>query len=335
MINLTIVIPSFNRTEILSKTLPVLLNQLNPEIKLVILDNFSDDPISLYIDPLVSDYPNLSIEIIRNSLNIGGDANILRSFELVNDGWLWILGDDDVVAHDAIDKIYNTISQNKDAAFINFSTLSMFNNKMRSNDFQSYGLSDFINKMDFAGNVNFMSVGVWNVERFRNHIQIAYRYSYSMATTFILLLSNLAENGKVYFSSQVLIKDVSLVSGKKKWNYIDFMHGWVMMLEIPMAGRLREELYLKIKKPWITPESVIIYFLIHAVYSSNSYFKYGIYVNRVWMHIPYFSRIRFTIYRLFFIHPKVSLFFLKSAVRLFVLLKIKNINIAEIIFRYE
>lgn len=335
MVNLTIVIPTFNRIEILSKILPGLLNQLTPEIKLVLLDNFSDDPISLLIDPLVSEYQNLNIKVIRNNLNIGGDANILRSFELVNEGWLWILGDDDIVAKDAIDKIKNTIDENRDVDFINFSTLSMHDNKSRINDYQTLGIDDFINKLDFAGNVNFMSVGVWNVGRFRNYIHFAYHYAYTMTSTFILLLTSLADNGKVYFSNQVLIDGVSLVSGKKRWNYLDFILGWAMLFEIPMSDKMRKILYLKIKKTWITPESVIIYFLIHAVYATDSYFKYCIYVNRISMHVPYLSRIRFTIYKLFFIFPNGSLFFLKSIIRLSVFLKIKNIDISEIIDRYQ
>lgn len=85
---LTIAIPTFNRNEILEKHIQFLLPQISEECTLLIIDNCSMVSVENTIGYLLSKYPLLNYKIIRNKVNIGGNANILRCVELCETEWL-------------------------------------------------------------------------------------------------------------------------------------------------------------------------------------------------------------------------------------------------------
>ena len=92
---LDIVIPAYNRDSKLSSTLSSLLPQLDDRARLIVIDNASTDQTKLVVKQAQLDYPSLGIDYVRNSVNIGANANILRAFEVSSAKWLWVLGDDD------------------------------------------------------------------------------------------------------------------------------------------------------------------------------------------------------------------------------------------------
>ena len=52
-------------------------------------------------------------KFLRNKSNIGGDANIIKAFEVASGDWLWILGDD-LPYKESVDIIYSNIEDKKD-----------------------------------------------------------------------------------------------------------------------------------------------------------------------------------------------------------------------------
>jgi len=96
--------------------------QLNEVVQLIILDNCSTVPVT--VNPL-SDF----VSIRRNPVNLGGNGNILRCLEFCQSTWIWILGDDDEVMDDSVDRILREIAITPDALVINFSTSGAFNRK--------------------------------------------------------------------------------------------------------------------------------------------------------------------------------------------------------------
>lgn len=117
---LTIVIPTFNRNEKLVDTLRSLQQlKLVSGVQIFVIDNASDVPVETTIRNSGLVFEKLLVH--RNAYNIGGNANILRSFEIVETDWVWILGDTDRPEKDALERIFIAITQNPDALRIAFS----------------------------------------------------------------------------------------------------------------------------------------------------------------------------------------------------------------------
>lgn len=99
---LTIAIPTYNRARYLRELLSVLFDQLlsEPRVELIVSDNASPDE----TPQLVEEYQRRGLQIrsIRNETNIGPDANFLRCFEQARGKYLWIFGDDDVIAEGGV-----------------------------------------------------------------------------------------------------------------------------------------------------------------------------------------------------------------------------------------
>jgi glycosyltransferase involved in cell wall biosynthesis len=99
---LTIAIPTYNRARNLRELLSLLFDQLatEPRVELIVSDNASSDETPAVIE----EFRQLghSFRYIRNETNTGPDGNILQCFEQARGKYVWIFGDDDILAADAI-----------------------------------------------------------------------------------------------------------------------------------------------------------------------------------------------------------------------------------------
>jgi abequosyltransferase len=102
---LTIAIPSYNRAWCLRELLPVLADQLKgePRVELIISDNSSPDETPSVVQEFVA--RGLPVRYIRNSQNIGADANLLQCFEQARGKYVWIFSDDDLIVPGGVAKI--------------------------------------------------------------------------------------------------------------------------------------------------------------------------------------------------------------------------------------
>ena len=105
---LTIAIPTYNRPVQLKATLEIILPQVLAceQVQLLLLDNHSEMPVQTILNSLLP-CPHERIKVKRHPTNIGGNANLMRCFELCETEWLWALGDDDTPALDAVQTILN------------------------------------------------------------------------------------------------------------------------------------------------------------------------------------------------------------------------------------
>ena len=72
MAKLSIIIPTYNRSELLQQQVRRILPQLNSDVELILIDNKSDyDVFSLFSETELKRF-----KIIVNNINIGGAANI-------------------------------------------------------------------------------------------------------------------------------------------------------------------------------------------------------------------------------------------------------------------
>ncbi len=110
---LTIAIPTYNRCEYLQKLLSVLHEQIacEPRVELVISDNASTDETETIISDFVG--RGLKLRYIRNTTNIGPDANILQCFQLAVSKYVWVFGDDDVIRPGGVRRVLDFLGNSE------------------------------------------------------------------------------------------------------------------------------------------------------------------------------------------------------------------------------
>lgn len=108
---LEIVIPTYNRGNHLDITLNSLLNSPLKDCKITIRDNASLDNTSKICEKYNKLFSNMNI--IRNEKNIGGGANVLRSYEKATFPYVWVLADNDELNFDDCTEVINAIESDK------------------------------------------------------------------------------------------------------------------------------------------------------------------------------------------------------------------------------
>lgn len=116
---LSICIPTYNRADKLDRLLISIENQsklINETFEVVISDNYSND--DTY--KVISKFKNkINIKYHKNNSNIGPVKNIIKLVsELSNGKYIWIIGDDDTIEENSIEKIYKIIRENQDVKYI-------------------------------------------------------------------------------------------------------------------------------------------------------------------------------------------------------------------------
>lgn len=106
-----IVIPTYNRANYLNNTLNYLLHSPFKDCKITIRDNASPDETPKICEKYLKLFKNM--QIIRNNKNIGGNANVLRSYEKATYPYVWVLGDDDYLNFDRCDDFIKAIESEK------------------------------------------------------------------------------------------------------------------------------------------------------------------------------------------------------------------------------
>lgn len=101
---LSICIPTYNREPYLRVLLESIALQANPEVvQIVVSDNASSDRTEELVAGLRSSYPN--IVYFRWPNNMGADRNYLKSVEVADGDYCWLMGSDDYVPKEAIGKV--------------------------------------------------------------------------------------------------------------------------------------------------------------------------------------------------------------------------------------
>lgn len=106
---LTIAIPTHNRGAFLGRALDSILNQPHEGVEILVSDNASEDDTERVVRERME---REEINYIKNSVNIGPDANFLQCYEKASGKYIMLLGDDDLIAEGGIQNIKNFVEQN-------------------------------------------------------------------------------------------------------------------------------------------------------------------------------------------------------------------------------
>ncbi len=314
MKRLTIAIPTFDRPEILKKSIPSLLERISgysDQVQILILDNASAIPVADVIKPLASAHPEVQIDVIRNRANVGAHANIMKCYEHTTTKYMWLLGDDDTILPDALDNVLSAIDRDPEATFFNFT----FNDFQRE-PFQTTGLDEFVSKTDYFPTLLFMSVCVYRIEPILNVLRYGYLYSYSWAPHLAVVFAGLGDSGRVQFCSSPLIEQHQLADRKGYWSVLNVFMGIPVLADLPMKSETRQKLgrllgsqlnleqlpyHLIENQRRDSDQAYALYTFDHVVFR-NFYFG-----------TSFVRRIKAVVYRLFVKYPRFGHAFITKA----------------------
>ena len=112
---LDIVIITYNRKNLLNKTLEQIFSENSPirDFEITVLNNASDDGTKELVDEYCGKYSNL--KHIINTKNIGGNANIAKALvEIPNKEYVWVLGDNDEYDWTSWEEVEDSINNSVD-----------------------------------------------------------------------------------------------------------------------------------------------------------------------------------------------------------------------------
>ena len=166
---LQICIITYNRKEYLERTLNQILDQKSPirNFDITILDNASTDGTSELIRTYCEKYSNL--KHIRHSVNIGGNANVIKAFELAKDSgkeYFWGLCDDDKYDFSNWSEVEEMIAQQKDIICVS-------NYAIHYNKNNEISLSDKLTQMTF------FPAGIYKTDLLESNVFLNMTYSIS------------------------------------------------------------------------------------------------------------------------------------------------------------
>jgi len=226
---LQVTIPNFNRQDSLLATLEKLGAQWHGQFRVLILDNQSQiNPEAAIFEriPQAKDW----IQVVRQPVQVGVVANITSCFVHSTADWMWLLANDDEISPDAIATIEKAIAQYPDAAFVNFSS----NLCSRRTAICAAGLDEFLARLDSHANLNFISTGLYRVERFKAYIATGYHYGYTFSPHLAMLFSLLRdfrEQTAVLHPNEICQNRPARDPGER-WSRIDFCLGAAALLEL-------------------------------------------------------------------------------------------------------
>lgn len=192
---LTIIIPTYNRAERLKKLLLSIEKEKNKDYKIIIIDNNSSYDIKSYLNSNLEKEFLKKIELRKNKINIGMIGNVSNCFNVISEGWIWLISDDDEIIPGAIEKIKNEIKKYKDYGMIKFSTEGIGEAGQEKNKdiLTLEELIDYAEERKYinSGNLVFMSNNLFNVDILKEYYSYLFDYSYTQVPHMIPILIGL------------------------------------------------------------------------------------------------------------------------------------------------
>jgi hypothetical protein len=239
---LTIAIPSFDRNELLERAVRSLLPQLCPGVRLVVRDNASPTPAQQSLAAWVAGRDD--VEVVRNPGNIGGNANFLRCLETCQTEWLWVLGDDDAPAADAVARILADIRAAPPALLAISYRCELFN---RQRPLEVQGMDGLIERMDSLSSLLFLSTNVLRAPALQRQLRMAYAYAYSNMPQIIALMYAAGSEGRVRFSMERIVSWAD-AEASRTWSVVNAALAFPTLLDLPLSQPQRRLLAAKLEQ---------------------------------------------------------------------------------------
>lgn len=270
MIELSIFIPTYNRNAVLLENLALLLPQLTAQCRLVIIDNHSNTPVEETLRDLLGRYRSCDISIIRNRLNIGGNANITRCIELCESEWLWILGDDDVPNEHAIEVALRAIREApENCVYQNFATPG------KHLRYETYGtdpgLEHFLADMDNLGNCLLISSCLFRVSAMTPDMQWGFHYAATpMPHLLLAMIAIKRTRGTARFHDTALVSWGDAEQGGRHYVIVSNL-GCALLETVPMFDDRDRALLRKKIASLLSAKALVAHVAFGRIHGEISY----------------------------------------------------------------
>lgn len=234
MIILTIAIPTYNRPDRIKNTISRLLPQLTPQVRIMVLDNCSNVNVKDHLKEQIGGNVLDKVEVIRHRVNIGGDANFQRCFELCDTPYIWMLGDDDQIEENAVTLILEELNNFKDQDLIGINFNSNCCKAERKAAVIIRGTKELAEKLDYFGNWLFISTSVYKTEEYLKHIRYQAWGAYSMASQLVPPMIAISNNKTFILSEKYIVSNVPQ-DLDKKWSDFQISLSITTLLEAPVG----------------------------------------------------------------------------------------------------
>lgn len=231
--NLEIIIPTWNRFKYLERTLSQFANSPFKNCKITIIDNASTDNTPQVCEKYKNIFPNL--RIIRNNKNIGLSANILRCYEIAEEKYMWLVGDNDNWDFSDCFEVINAIEESEfDLIFIQGNDKTDLR-KTTIHELHEKGYGNNI-----IGLMGTISAYILKTELFTSEcLQEGYNIAKYLYPQLAFMKKACDENFSVFISSKRM--RIADVNPSVSYNTLELVNGWVssnLILEKKYAKEL-------------------------------------------------------------------------------------------------
>ena len=113
---LSVIIPTYNRVDVLKETFHILMKERSNEIEFIVLDNASEDGTEEYIKSFVK--TDSRIRYYKNHVNIGANRSIYRGYLESKSNWICFMPDDDLIEKGFLTELIRIIDKNQNCGVI-------------------------------------------------------------------------------------------------------------------------------------------------------------------------------------------------------------------------
>jgi glycosyltransferase involved in cell wall biosynthesis len=231
---LTVAIPTFNRPGELARTLEVIIPQIlrNGNVYLDVYDNCSPEVPACFSDPRLLDHPR--VRLVRNRYNVGF-ANFMKCVEHCQTEWLWVLGDDDLPAGNAVEIILSKLAP--EYAYMTFGIPSAKTLVNLPADVSGEGLQAYFDQFDHRFmQMVCLSASIYQIRLIRDFISIGYTNIHS-AVPQTLMPFLAIEQGAKWLCSKDCIADYKIPDETQHWNRFSVFAGLpTVLLPLKLAA---------------------------------------------------------------------------------------------------
>ncbi|GAA0542062.1 glycosyltransferase involved in cell wall biosynthesis [Rhizomicrobium palustre] len=226
---LTILIPTYDRPDKVKALVNQLLPQRSGQWKLVIFDNHSPTP--------VRDLVPEDVEVVRHSANIGSGGNFPRCFEYAQTEWVWLIGDDDTIDPDGVQRALDAIAMYPDAAVINFGAPGFTDS--RTTPVICHGMDEYLARCDSPTHMVWMSANIYARKHYLANLRYGYRFGNTMSCQYVLLLLALLDGKEVVLLPDVVTRPPA-EAPPDAGNHGERVLSQVALLDLPFTARQRK-----------------------------------------------------------------------------------------------
>lgn len=246
---LEIFIITYNRSVHLDNTLRQLVGCPFTQFPITILDNCSEDNTHAIFLNYQHKFPNLNY--IKNKINIGADANVLRAAELSNGRYTWILCDDDNYDFTVCDDVLAELIKGEAAAI-----MVGWSNEFVWPTGSMYDTPDNLMKQSFPyfSVPTFVPGSIFKTELFQAQIRISYTNIVNLFPAMTYYIKLYEDHNMVYVSKKRLV--TAMGQAGYYYTYLKVMSATINTFYLIKSKKIRRKAFYG---SYLTPPYFSIY----------------------------------------------------------------------------